>query len=101
MSRTLLKGIGLVVVVVIFGIIGTGFSSKAFSPEIHLTRVSVHHQSIESHFPWMFVAVIAVYTGSLLGSCFPIKPASRIDRPTVWTALGTGLVPRWVRLVLR
>ncbi|UTA78772.1 TVP38/TMEM64 family protein [Halomonas sp. XH26] len=71
MSRTLLKGIGLVVVVVMLGIMWRWLQQQGLLTETHLTELASTISQWKQA-PWMFVAVIAVYTGSLL-IMFPLS----------------------------
>ena len=71
MSRTLLKGLGLLIALVILGAMWRYLQQQGLLTQAHLeeltTTISQWQQA-----PWMFAAVIAVYISSLL-VMFPLS----------------------------
>ncbi|QNI02306.1 TVP38/TMEM64 family protein [Halomonas sp. SH5A2] len=71
MSRTLLKGIGLIIILVALGVMWHLLQRYEVLTQAHLTDLTRTISQWRTA-PWMFAAVIAVYTGSLL-VMFPLS----------------------------
>ncbi|MFI8750647.1 TVP38/TMEM64 family protein [Vreelandella lionensis] len=104
MSRTLLKGLGLLIALVILGVMWRYLQQQGLLTQAHLkeltTTISQWQQA-----PWMFAAVIAVYISSLL-VMFPLSllvvltgllfgPVWGLAYATLGT-LGSSVVSYWV-----
>ncbi|MDK2750147.1 MAG: TVP38/TMEM64 family protein [Halomonas meridiana] len=71
MSRTLLKGLGLLITLVILGVMWRYLQQQGLLTQTHLKELTTAISQWQRA-PWMFAAVMAVYTSSLL-VMFPLS----------------------------